>query len=175
MVRRLSNVIKFQPDGTGEIFRRAELSLHLAVHFTWRVLAGGSEAAPAGSTVIDQLSQMFLPTSRTVAMAQIEITLSTRTDRMSLIDCPPGGWNSMIGGGLLPQAFQPRVFSLKFERGEIFPSQHYTMETKYTLRMTCDSGPFPKIEDFEADRRECVRNGISSVEDILVYAFRRRK
>ncbi|KAH6915584.1 hypothetical protein BKA70DRAFT_1253201 [Coprinopsis sp. MPI-PUGE-AT-0042] len=174
----LSNVIKFEADGTGEILRTAELSLHIAAHFTWRVLAEGSSITPAASTISRRLSSILSSSTQALATAQIEITLSTRTDHISFIKGPLDGWDSGVGR-LLPDAFLPRTFSLKFEKGEfisanpmpstsLLPILSRRKEDKYELRMTCDPNPLPRLENWTEECRQGLTDCIG-VDDWFMW------
>jgi hypothetical protein len=147
--------------------------VQLAAHFTWRVLAEGSDIAPKPSapSISERLmSHIWPPEPQLLAMAQIEITLSTRTDRISLFPGPHEPWGASGGGvrALLPDAFTPRSFNLTFEKGKfdtanpITPGgmlgfmDYHKYNRKYGLRMTCDANPLPPLENWKEDWRGTV-------------------
>ncbi|EAU91938.1 hypothetical protein CC1G_11124 [Coprinopsis cinerea okayama7 len=165
-----AHTLILKEDGTGEILVRSELTIALAAHLTWKIVASGpvNDSDPPAQSLLGKLLGLE-PPSTDALIATIEITFSKDTNPMSLI---PASRSSEIGViQLRPSALEPKCFRVVVRKGEFIPSFWRAISgvksPTYGLQLCFDRSPYPPVKEWIPDSWPMVR----SIEPFTCVSF----
>ncbi|TVY44160.1 hypothetical protein LOCC1_G005920 [Lachnellula occidentalis] len=138
-----SKSLKFNLDGTGELWCCGEHYMWIALDFQWKSIGVGQPVTSATAATRSNKSPQIM------GQLNIEITLSRRIPQ----EVEPR-YAGFVFNQLEDTAFQPKSYSIRIEKGHfVRPSAvgspvNYKHPDKYALRLLFDKSPYPPREEW---------------------------
>ncbi|OKL62276.1 hypothetical protein UA08_02863 [Talaromyces atroroseus] len=143
--------IKFNQDGTGELWCRCELVVWIAADFTWKSI----KQPPLDPTVIESSLKTAKASPALLGQLNLEITLVKRLPEWTRTSTLAR--NTLVNEhSLTDAAFEPKLYTVRFERGNFMvpwflegPKSQYHLSPRFELRLLFDKSPYPPRSEWK--------------------------